>query len=186
MSNAFFFILIGIAVLVCIFTVYTFNRFVTLRARSKNALHQIDVQLERRSDLIPNLVETVKGYVQHERGTLETVIKARSTLLAARHPMEKAETSEVLTQALKSLFAVAESYPQLKANENFLRLQEEIATTENQISFSRQFYNDSVMQFNTGIQKFPNNLVALLTGFRQLDYFILTNQTKNIPPKVRF
>lgn len=178
--------LIGIAAVLGIFIVVVFNRFVTLQARTKNAFHQIDVQLERRADLIPNLVETVKGYVQHERNTLEAVIQARSNMMSARQPMEKAASNEALTQALKSLFALAESYPQLKANENFLRLQEEIASTENQLSFARQFYNDSVMKFNTAVQKFPTNLVAMLTGFRLADYFILTNQMKNAPPKVQF
>ena len=165
---------------------YLFNRFVVLQARMKNAFHQIDVQLERRADLIPNLVETVKGYVQHERQTLEAVIQARAVLLNAKTPVEKAAANEALTQTLKSLFAVVEAYPQLKANENFLRLQEEIATTENQLSFARQFYNDSVMRYNTAIQKFPGNLVAALTRFKQGDYFILTQPSKAAPPKVRF
>jgi LemA protein len=144
------------------------------------------VQLERRSDLIPNLVETVKGYVLHEKGTLEAVIKARSAVMAANQPMQKAAASEELTAALKSLFALVESYPQLKANENFLRLQEEVTTTENQLSFARQFYNDSVMLFNTTIQKFPNNLIAAATGFRSADYYILTSQSKAAPPKIKF
>jgi LemA protein len=168
------------------FLIIQFNRFVTLKTRAKNAFHQIDVQLERRADLIPNLVETVKGYLQHERQTLEAVIKARSFMAVAKSPTEKATANEGLNQALKSLFAVVEAYPQLKANENFLRLQEELTTTENQLSFSRQFYNDSVMLYNTAIQKFPNNLVAVLTRFQEFQYFTVTNPLKTVPPKVQF
>jgi LemA protein len=186
MEYALFAALIGVFIVFGSYIIIQFNRFVTLKARAKNAFHQIDIQLERRADLIPNLVETIKGYVQHERQTLEAVIKARSAMMDAKSPIEKAAANESMNQALKSLFAVVEAYPQLKANENFLRLQEELSTTENQLSFSRQFYNDTVMQYNTSIQKFPNNLIAALTRFQEYQYFTLTHQSKFGLPKVRF
>lgn len=169
-----------------IICIYIFNRLIIFRNRLKNGFHQIDVQLERRADLIPNLVETVKGYVKHEKETLEAVIKARSMIQQAKTPSDLAAADNMLTSALKSLFAVSESYPQLKANENFLRLQEEITTTENQLAFARQFYNDYVMKYNNAIQTFPQNLIAGLTRFKQADYFKVSSKAKRQPPKVKF
>src|SRR5437899_4155978 len=136
-----------------------YNGLVRLRNQLENAWAQIDVQLKRRHDLIPNLVETVKGYATHESSTFEKVIQARNMAVSAKTVGERAEAENVLTGALKSLFAVAEAYPELKANQNFMALQEELTSTENKISFSRQFYNDSVMTYNTHIQVFPTNFI---------------------------
>jgi LemA protein len=179
-------IIVFILVPLALVFIFIFNRLILLRNRLKNGFHQIDVQLERRADLIPNLVETVKGYVKHEKGTLEAVIRARSMVQNAKKLSDMAEANTMLTSALKSLFALSESYPQLKANENFLRLQEEITTTENQIAFSRQFYNDYAMKYNTAIQSFPQNMVAVLTGFKPADYFKVSSKAKKQPPKVKF
>ena len=162
-----------------------YNRLVTLRNRVDNAWSQIDVQLRRRYDLIPNLVETVKGYAAHERETLEKVIQARTQAIAAQTVHEQGEAENFLTSTLKSLFAVAEAYPDLKANQNFLMLQEELAGTESKISYARQFYNDSVMSYNTGIQKFPQNLLAGIFGFSEREYFEIEEIAKE-PVKVEF
>jgi len=138
--------------------------------RVNNAWSQIDVQLKRRYDLIPNLVEAVKGYMKHEKGVLENVTKMRASLVTGSM-QEKAKASNQITEALKSIFAVAENYPQLKANENFKHLQEELSGTESKIAYSRQFYNDSVMQYNEGLQVFPKNLFARLFGFTAKEFF---------------
>jgi len=151
----------------------------------KNAWAQIDVQLKRRNDLIPNLVETVKGYTKHEKSTLENVTKARSAILSAETVKEKAEASNQLSQTLKSLFAVSENYPDLKASQNFLQLQEEITGTENKIAYARQHYNDIVMHYNTKIELFPNNLFANTLGYQKEDVFEATEEErKNV--KVSF
>ena len=163
-----------------------YNKLVRLRNQTKNGFRQIDVQLQRRADLIPNLVETVKGYVKHERETLESVIKARAALQKADSPEEKARANDMLTSALKSLFAVVESYPQLLANQNFLRLQEEITTTENQVAFARQFYNDAVMKMNTAIETFPQSFIAGIFNFQPFRYFQATRKTVREAPEVRF
>ena len=151
--------------------IYVYNKLVRLRNQVKNSWAQIDVQLKRRYDLIPNLIETVKGYMKHEREVLENITKARSMLMNAKTIPEKSKANNMLTNTLKSLFAVAENYPNLKANENFLQLQEEITGTENKIAYARQHYNDMVMIFNTTIQKFPENVFAGILGFRQHDSF---------------
>ena len=148
-----------------------YNRLVVLRNRVENAWSQIDVQLRRRYDLIPNLVETVKGYASHESETFEKVTQARNMAIQAQGVAEQGKAENMLTGALKTLFAVAEAYPDLKANQNFLALQEELTSTEGKIAYARQFYNDSVMSFNTAIQSFPANMVAGLFGFVQRDYF---------------
>ena len=148
-----------------------YNRLIVLRNRVENAWSQIDVQLRRRYDLIPNLVETVKGYASHESETFEKVTQARNMAIQAQGVEEQGKAENVLTGALKTLFAVAEAYPELKANQNFLALQEELTSTEGKIAYARQFYNDSVMSFNTAIQSFPANLVAGMFGFTQRDYF---------------
>src|SRR5260221_13636997 len=150
-------ILIGLLVVLLGFALWiagAYNGLIRLRNQLENAWAQIDVQLKRRCDLIPNLVETVKGYAKHESGTLEKVIQARNMALAAKTVGERAEAENVLSGTLKSLFAVAEAYPDLKANQNFMSLQEELTSTENKIAFSRQFYNDSVMSYNTQIEVF--------------------------------
>lgn len=149
----------------------TYNSFITLRERIKEALSGIDVQLKRRTDLIPNLVETVKGYAKHEKEVFENVTKARSQLMKADSPHAKAEADNMLTDALKSLFAVAEAYPNLRASENFQKLQEELSDTENKISYSRQFYNSNVLAYNTKVQMFPSSLIARQFGFKQTEFF---------------
>jgi LemA protein len=148
-----------------------YNRLIVLRNRVDNSWSQIDVQLRRRYDLIPNLVETVKGYASHEKETFERVTQARNMAINAQTVKEQGEAENVLTGALKSLFAVAEAYPELKANQNFLLLQEELTNTEGKISYARQFYNDSVMSYNTAIQSFPSNMIAGMFGFAARDYF---------------
>lgn len=154
-------IIIGaIALLIIIWIMSFFNRTVSLTNQVQNAFAQIDVQLKRRTDLIPNLVETVKGYAKHEREVLENVTKARTQYLSATSVADKVKTSNQLTDALSHLFAVAENYPQLKANKNFLALQEELSTTENKIAHARQYYNDRIMEYNTYIQVMPNNMLA--------------------------
>ena len=163
---------IALLVIVAAFALIAiYNRLVVLRNRVDNSWSQIDVQLRRRYDLIPNLVETVKGYASHESETFEKVTQARNMAINAQTVTEQAQAENVLTGALKSLFAVAEAYPDLKANQNFLLLQEELSTTEGKIAYARQFYNDSVMSFNTAIQSFPSNLVAGMFNFTARDYF---------------
>lgn len=163
----------------------TYNSLVTLRERIKEALSGIDVQLKRRTDLIPNLVETVKGYAKHEKEVFENVTKARSQLMKAEGPHQKAEADNMLTGALKSLFAVAEAYPNLRASENFQHLQEELSDTENKISYSRQFYNSNVLSFNTKIQMFPSSLIANYFKFTQTEFFE-TEDSEKKPIKVSF
>lgn len=177
---------VGLVALVAAFAVIgIYNRLVTLRNRIDNAWSQIDVQLRRRYDLIPNLVETVKGYAAHERETLEQVIAARSAAMSAQTVKEHSDAENMLTGALKSLFALAEAYPDLKANQNFLMLQEELAGTESKIAYARQFYNDSVMTYNTAIQMFPSNLVASIFGFREREYFEIEEGARE-PVAVKF
>ena len=158
-------IVIAIVVIIVIFLAAMYNNLVKLRNMVDNAWAQIDVQLQRRLDLIPNLVETVKGYAAHESGTLEAVTNARAAVANAQTPGEKMEADNMLTGTLKTLFAVAEAYPDLKANQNFLQLQGELGNTEDKISYMRQSYNDTVMKYNTAIQTFPAVLVAGIMGF---------------------
>ncbi|MEK6973609.1 MAG: LemA family protein [archaeon] len=158
--------------LIVVGVIFTYNFLVSLRARVDNAWSQIDVQLKRRVDLIPNLIETVKGYAKFEKSVLVQVTNARTSMMSATSAKEKADANNMLTGALKSLFAVAEAYPALKANENFISLQEELSSTENKIAYARQFYNDSVMSWNTAILQFPTNLIAGIVGMsKQKDYF---------------
>ncbi len=164
------YILIGIILLIVILIVWLYNSLVGLRNRVKNAWSQIDVQLKRRTDLIPNLVETVKGYAKHEKGVFEEVTKARSNLMNAQSVKESQEANNMLTGALKSLFAVAENYPDLKANQNFLELQDQLAQTEDKIAYSRQFYNDTVLMYNNKCQMFPSNIIASMFHFEQSEF----------------
>jgi len=171
------FIGIGVVVvLVATFSIGIYNSLVQLRQRVQNSWSQVDVQLKRRYDLIPNLVNAVKGYAQHESSTFESITKARNMALAAGNVKDQAQAENMLSGALKSLFAVAEAYPELKANTNFLQLQTELSDTEGKISFSRQFYNDTVQKLNTKIEVFPNNLLAGLFGFQMVDYFTLQGE----------
>src|SRR3989442_1968847 len=160
-----------VAALVILSFIGIYNGLVNRKIETENAWSQIDVQLKRRYDLIPNLVETVKGYASHEKETLERVIQARNMAMNARGVAEQAQAENVLSGTLKSLFAVAEAYPNLKANENFMGLQEELTATENRIGFARQHYNDVVSQFNSAVQRFPNNVLAGMFGFRQVEFF---------------
>jgi LemA protein len=179
------FVIIGIAVLFLLWAVFTYNRLVVLRNRIDNAWSQIDVQLKRRYDLIPNLVETVKGYAAHEKEVFEKVTQARASMASATTVAQQGEAQNQISQALKSLFAVAEAYPELKANENFMMLQEELSGTESKIAYARQFYNDTVMAYNTLIQSFPANMIAGPFGFVQRDYFAI-DETSREPVKVQF
>lgn len=162
-----------------------YNDLVNARNRVKNAWSQIDVQLKRRNDLIPNLVETVKGYAGHEKSTFEEVTRARSSIANATTVSEVAEADNMLTGALKSLFAVAEAYPELKANQNFIELQQELSETEDKISYSRQFYNDTVLKYNNLCQQFPSNIIARLFGFNESDFFE-AHESDRAVPKVQF
>jgi LemA protein len=175
-------ILLGLVVLLGVFLIGIYNSLVKLRQRVKNAWAQIEVQLRRRYDLIPNLVNTVKGYAQHEKETFEKVTEARTRAMSAGTVTEQAQAENMLTGALRSLFAVAEAYPELKANTNFLQLQTELSDTESKIAFSRQFYNDTVQTFNTKIELFPNNLVAGMLGFEHADYFSLDDEPEARKP----
>ncbi|MCD6516807.1 MAG: LemA family protein [Candidatus Aminicenantes bacterium] len=163
-----------------------YNGLITLRNRADNAWAQVDVQLRRRYDLIPNLVETVKGYAQHEKGVFQKVTEARSQAINAGSVGEQGKAENMLSGALKSLFAVVENYPELKANQNFLMLQEELAGTEGKISYARQFYNDTVMKFNTKQQVFPSNIIANMFGFKEKEYFEIEESAAREPVKVKF
>ena len=163
-----------------------YNSLITLRNRCDNAWSQVDVQLRRRYDLIPNLVETVKGYAKHEREVFEKVTQARASAINAQTVKDQSQAENVLSGALKSLFAVAENYPDLKANQNFLMLQEELAGTEGKVAYSRQFYNDTVMKFNMRQQVFPSNIIAGMFGFKPRDYFQIEEEAARGPVKVSF
>ena len=176
-------LLIVVIILLWFFGYY--NRVIRYENRIDNAWAQIDVQLKRRADLIPNLMETVKGYMSHERGTLEAVTKARSAIMTAKTPQESMNADNMLTGALKSLFAVAESYPDLKANQNFLQLQDELTHTEDKISYSRQHFNDSVLQFNNLIETFPGNIFAKMMGRKERQMLQIPEASREVP-KVSF
>ncbi|MBN1867875.1 LemA family protein [Candidatus Sumerlaeota bacterium] len=179
-------ILLAVVLLLIIVFVAIYNGLVRVRQQVKNAWSQIDVQLKRRYDLIPNLVETAKGYIKHERETLEAVTKARQMAIDAKGVAEQAKAENMLTSTLRSLFAVSENYPDLKANQNMLALQEELSSTENKIAFARQFYNDSVMKYNTKIQTVPTNIVAGMFGFREEEFFELEDAAEREAVKVKF
>ncbi len=177
-------VLIVVVVLLAV-VVLLFNGLVGAKNRVKNAWSQVEVQLKRRMDLIPNLIETVKGYAAHEKSVFENVTKARAAMLGAGNAHDAAVADNMLSGALKSLFAVAEAYPDLKANANFLQLQEELSGTESKIAYARQFYNDSVMEFNNKVQMVPNNMIAGLFGFKE-EAFFDAPEIANEPPKVKF
>jgi LemA protein len=179
---------LGIIVLLLFVFIAIYNGLVGLRNQVKNAWAQIDVQLKRRYDLIPNLVETIKGYAKHERELLENVTKARNMAQAASasNAAERGKLEGELSSALTRLLAVAEAYPDLKANQNFLSLQEELTSTENKISFSRQFYNDAVLRYNNQTQMFPSVIVASMAGFKASEFFEVTVPEEKNAPKVSF
>lgn len=181
-------VIVGVVVLLIITFIAVYNSLVRLRNQVKNAWAQIDVQLKRRYDLIPNLMETVKGYMKHERETLEAVTNARNLAqqAASSGVGARSKAEGELSSALSKLLAVVENYPDLKANQNFLALQEELTSTENKISFSRQFYNDSVLNFNNKTQMFPSNIIAGMTGFKAEEFFEVTVAAEREAPKVSF
>ena len=181
-------IVLGIVGVLVIFFIATYNGLVRLRNQVKNAWAQIDVQLKRRYDLIPNLIETVKGYMKHERETLESVTNARNLAqqVASSGAGTRAKAESELSSALSRLLAVVENYPDLKDNQNFLALQEELTSTENKISFSRQYYNDSVLRYNNKTQMFPSNFIASMTGFKADEFFEVTVASEREAPKVSF
>ena len=172
--------------LVILYVIGTYNVFVGLRNQVDNAWSQIDVQLKRRHDLIPNLVETCKGYMQHERGTFEAVTNARAQAMGAKSVSEAAKAEGALGEALSKFMLVVENYPELKANQNFLAVQEELSSTENKIAFSRQAYNDQAMFFNNRIQMFPSNIVAGIFSFTKLDFFEVSAAAEREVPQVSF
>jgi LemA protein len=175
-------VIIGVVVfLIVVGIIAIYNRLIRSRNRVDNAWHQIDVQLKRRYDLIPNLVEVVKDYMSYEQETLTRVIEARGAAISAKGPAEQGKAENVLTESLKSLFAVVERYPELKANQNVASLQEELTGTENKISFARQFYNDSVMTYNNKIQSIPSNLIASVFDFSQAEYFEVGEESRAVP-----
>lgn len=180
-----FLIPLALVALILLIIIGVYNNIVALRNRIDNAWHQIDVQIKRRADLIPNLIETVKGYAAHERETFARVTEARTRMLQAGTVGEQAQAQNQLAGALKTLFAVAESYPELKANQNFLMLQEELAGTENKIGYARQFYNDTVMRYNQAIQQFPGNIFAGIFAFTPKEYFE-ADEADREAPKVKF
>jgi LemA protein len=180
------YVLIAVVVLLILGLISIYNGLKILRNRVENAWSQIDVQLKRRYDLIPNLIETVKGYAAHERETLERVIQARSAAMSAGTVKEQGQAENMLTGALKSLFALSEQYPNLKANENFMMLQEELAGTEGKIAFARQFHNDCVMKYQTKKELFPSNIVAGMFSFPDKEYFEIEAPAEREAPKVSF
>jgi LemA protein len=178
-------IFFGLIAALVIWAITIYNGLVALRNRFKNAFSQIDVQLKRRYDLIPNLVETVKGYATHERETLDAVIQARNSAMSAGSPQEQAQAENVLSGALKSIFALSEAYPDLKANQNFLNLQEELTSSEDRIAYARQFYNDTVNRYNTKTQTFPTVVLAGMFNFGQREYFEAEGEATG-PVRVQF
>lgn len=179
-------VVLAIIGLVIIIVIGIYNSLITLRNRCDNAWAQVDVQLRRRYDLIPNLVETVKGYAKHEREVFQKVTEARSQAINAGTVKDQGVAENMLTGALKSLFAVVENYPDLKANQNFLMLQEELAGTEGKIAYARQFYNDNVMKFNLKQQVFPPNIIASMFNFKEKEYFEIEEPEAREPVEVKF
>lgn len=180
-------IILIVVVLAVFWFVFAYNRFVKLMTRAKEAWSDIEVQMKRRYDLVPNLVTTVKGYAEHESGTLEKVVQARNVAMQARTTGEHAEAENMLSSTLKSIFALSESYPDLKANTNFLELQRELADTENKIQASRRFYNTNVRDLNISVETFPGNVVAKIFNFSKMEFFDLDgNEAAREPVKVQF
>ena len=182
---AWLWILVAVIALIVIILIYYFNRFNILSNRIDNSLSQIDVQLKRRADLVPNLIETVKGYAKHEKGLITEVTKARTSLLGAQNAEGRMKAGAKLQTAIGSLFAVAENYPQLKANENFLQLQQELSSIEDKIAYSRQFYNDSILTYNNLCETFPGTFFANMYGHKEKPFLQIPAEQKAVP-KVSF
>jgi len=180
------FIILGIIVIIALWAIVTYNGFIVLRNRTQEAWSDIDVQLKRRYDLIPNLVQTVKGYASHESGVFEKVTEARTRAMGAKGVKEQAEANNALSSTLKTLFAVAENYPELKASNNFLELQRELSDTENKIQASRRFYNGNARDLNIKIESVPAKIIASVFGFKKVDFFELEEEAAKQPPKVNF
>ncbi len=181
----FVYIAIAVLILLVIWGVVAYNRLVRLRNRTQNSWAQIDVQLKKRHDLVPNLVETVKGYAAHEKGTFEAVVEARNAAVSASGVADKAQAENMLTGALRSLFALAEDYPELRATENFQRLQADLGEIEGDIAVSRQIFNDSTLSLNNAVETFPSNIVAGMTGFERGPFFEVEDEGRSAP-KVEF
>jgi LemA protein len=182
----FYWIIIIVLAVIIIWLIGTYNTLVRLRQRVKEAFADIDVQLKRRYDLIPNLISTVQGYAKHEKGVLENVTKARTQAMSAQGTQERAKAENMLTETLKSLFAVAENYPDLKASQNFLQLQDELSDTENKIQAARRFYNTQVRDLNTKLETFPTNTIAGMFKFTKTDYFEIETEAERAVPEVNF
>lgn len=178
-------VIIVVLVLLILYVIGTYNGLVSLRNKKDDQWAQIDVQLKRRADLIPNLVEIVKGYAKHESETLEKVIEARNTYMTAKTPEDEMKASGEVTQALNKLLALSEAYPELKANQNFLGLQQDVSDTEDKISYARQFYNDSVLTYNNKVQMFPSNIIAGMFNFTKASFFEVSDSDKEAP-KISF
>jgi LemA protein len=181
-------IVLGVVVLAVMWIIMIYNGLVTMRQRVNQSFADVDVQLRQRHDLIPNLVETVKGYAAHERGTLEAVVKARNAAIGAQSTDDKVAAENMLTGALRQLFALSEAYPDLKANQNFQQLQTELADIENKLAAARRFFNNAVSEYNTGIQQFPAALFAASLGFHERTFFDLGEERKTVGevPQVKF
>ena len=179
-------IILGIVVLIIIVVIFIYNNLVSLKLRVRNAWAQIDTQLKRRFDLIPNLVETVKGYATHEQGTFEKIVEARNNYTNATTVSDKSQANNMLNDTLKSIFALAESYPDLKANQNFASLQVELTSTEDKVAYSRQFYNDTVQMYNTAIMTFPSNILAGMFNFKEEVFFEVADEKERDAVKVQF
>ncbi|MBS3099679.1 LemA family protein [Candidatus Pacearchaeota archaeon] len=176
---------VGIVALIVIMFVYYYNKFVTKGLRIDNSLAQIDVQLKKRADLVPNLIETVKGYAKHEKGIMEDVTKARKALLSAKDIPSKVRAGDQLQNALKSIFAIAENYPQLRANENFLQLQNELSAIEDKVAYARQYYNDTILDFNNSVKVFPGKFFASLYSVKERPFLEIAERERAVP-KVSF
>jgi len=184
--NTYIWVLIAVVAVVIFWLIAVYNGLIKLKNRTQEAWSDIDVQLKRRYDLIPNLIETVKGYASHERQLLENVTKARTAAMQSQGVQEKAKTENMLSNTLKSLFAVAENYPDLKASQNFAKLQDELSDTENKIQAARRFYNGNVRDFNTKIQVFPTNLIASTLGFKKYEFFEIESEKERENVQVKF
>lgn len=176
----------GVVLLLVIIVIFIYNNLVGLKMRVRNAWAQIDTQLKRRFDLIPNLVETVKGYAAHEQSTFEKIVEARNSFTSATSVADKSQANNMLTESLKSIFALAEAYPDLKANQNFAALQVELTSTEDKVAYSRQFYNDTVQMYNTAIMTFPSNIFANMFNFKEESFFEIADAKERDAVKVQF